>query len=665
MATITKSSIIEYGKNSELSQLTKGDCLRSDAEKMSPIKNLNCIMNEVNKLTTHFQNVDKDAFFRKYGRLVEIARVEVLSPTVRALVHFLDPDYRCFSFGSIDLCPTMEEYGMLTEFPNNLYRIYLPLRSDKIIPELSKLLRISNLEKFLEKNATGLKWRMLEIELEKKSGLEKERLIALGIFGLVLFPSQTGVVSLEAATAYIEYENTQINRVAAILAETILTLNHCRRTEKGAMRCCTLLLYMWMVSHIETKKPVFNNFLWFTQRPLKLVEEEEWGDLDNQGWVDKLEGLPNSDFKWRAPWVTAVKVIMSCEQRCWVPLVGITGYVSYAPALVLRQLGGMQFVPRTMRITQFFDLFKDPIAQEVLEIIKQDWKHLVLVEIEGLKDPSASEGYARWRDLETSAMPCVGVKSPQTVEESIKRKRVNNEEELRRQVKKLRIELSKSRKDKAMLEGDKRRAFLDEQIQSRDARITKLELKLGEEKIAREESEKELGGMSLDWMQSCSELEAMEMDFNDCQRSAEYYQEKFAQVQFELMDRIGKYEDLNKKYMVLESRSTGFAKEESKRKGFEAVETELAVKKNEIKVMRIKLDKEREKVKYLDEKLAAMEKHKDQIDANNAVLNRTNMLLIEKMTKTDEQMDKAAAHAQIIRIMRKRWEGTSFAIAEA
>jgi len=114
-------------------------------------------MNEVNKLTTHFQNVDKDAFFRKYGRLVEIARVEVLSPAVRALVHFWDPDYRCFSFGSIDICPTIEEYGMLTEFPNNLYWIYLPLRSDKIIPELSKLLRISNLEKFLEKNATGLK----------------------------------------------------------------------------------------------------------------------------------------------------------------------------------------------------------------------------------------------------------------------------------------------------------------------------------------------------------------------------------------------------------------------------------------------------------------------------------------------------------------------------
>ena len=75
------------------------------------------------------------------------------------------------------------------------------------------------------------------------------------------------------------------------------------------------------------------------------------------------------------------------------------------------------------------------------------------------------------------------------------------------------------------------------------------------------------------------------------------------------MDRIGKYEDLNKKYMELESCSTGIAKEESKRKVFEGVEAELAVKKNEIKVTRIKLDKEREKMKYLDEKLAAMKKN--------------------------------------------------------
>ena len=67
---------------------------------------------------------------------MEIIKVEVLSLVVRALVHFWDLDYRCFSFRSIDLCHTMEEYGMLTEFPSDLYIIDFPLRSSKIIPDV-------------------------------------------------------------------------------------------------------------------------------------------------------------------------------------------------------------------------------------------------------------------------------------------------------------------------------------------------------------------------------------------------------------------------------------------------------------------------------------------------------------------------------------------------
>ena len=101
----------------------------------------------------------------------------------------------------------MEECVMLTEFPNHLRRIYFPLRSDKIIPKLSRLLIISSLEKFLEKNATSIKLKMLEIELDKKTWSEKERLIALGMFDLVLFPSQIGVISLDAIVVYVECHN--------------------------------------------------------------------------------------------------------------------------------------------------------------------------------------------------------------------------------------------------------------------------------------------------------------------------------------------------------------------------------------------------------------------------------------------------------------------------
>lgn len=78
--------------------MTKGDYIKIDAERLSPIMNLNCIINKVNNLMTHFQNVDKDAFFGKYGRLTEIMKVEVLSSALRALVHFWDLDYHCFFF---------------------------------------------------------------------------------------------------------------------------------------------------------------------------------------------------------------------------------------------------------------------------------------------------------------------------------------------------------------------------------------------------------------------------------------------------------------------------------------------------------------------------------------------------------------------------------------
>ena len=188
-------------------------------------------------MIAHVQYVDEVVFFRKYRLLIEIMTVEVLNLIVRALVHFWDLDYKCFFFRNVDLCPTIEEYRMLMEFHNHLYRVYFPLRDDKVIPGLSKLLKIHNLTKFLEKNASELKWKLLEIELERKKSqhralIKRDKLVSLGIFGFVLFPSLIGVISLEGGTVFIEYENTQINHVVAILDETILTLNHCRKTGK-------------------------------------------------------------------------------------------------------------------------------------------------------------------------------------------------------------------------------------------------------------------------------------------------------------------------------------------------------------------------------------------------------------------------------------------------
>jgi len=121
------------------------------------------------------------------------------------------------------MTPTMEEYERVLDFPNNSRKIYLRRKFEDTTSEVVNLL--------------GLR--------------------------LVLFPSEIGVISLEAANVFVEYEYDRINPSSAILAETMLSLNHCRMHGKGSMRCCSPMLYLWIVSHIETLRDIFNNFWWF------------------------------------------------------------------------------------------------------------------------------------------------------------------------------------------------------------------------------------------------------------------------------------------------------------------------------------------------------------------------------------------------------------------
>ena len=131
-------------------------------------------------------------------------------------------------------------------------------------------------------------------------------------------------------------------------------------------------------------------------------------------------------------------VLSSLSKNTTKPSIASTNKVSYAPALVARQLGGIQHVPRMTKLSQFFGLFKDQSALEVMKNIKQDWKLLVLIkkkELNGLRDPVTSEKYPRWRNLSlmTFLMNLEFKTETSQATELIKRKRINNEEELREQ----------------------------------------------------------------------------------------------------------------------------------------------------------------------------------------------------------------------------------------
>jgi hypothetical protein len=87
-------------------------------------------------------------------------------------------------------------------------------------------------------------------------------------------------------------------------------------------------------------------------------------------------------------------------------LIGVTGYISYAPALVTRQLGGMQYVPRTLGLADFVGLFKHQPFLEEMELIRQDWeKPLMVKREEGSNfETSFSQNYAVWRNEALSEM---------------------------------------------------------------------------------------------------------------------------------------------------------------------------------------------------------------------------------------------------------------------
>ena len=67
-------------------------------------------------------------------------RLPVQAATIKAQLNFWDPSYRCFTFGNINMTPTLEEYERILDFPNNSHRIYHRRRFEGTTLEVVSLL---------------------------------------------------------------------------------------------------------------------------------------------------------------------------------------------------------------------------------------------------------------------------------------------------------------------------------------------------------------------------------------------------------------------------------------------------------------------------------------------------------------------------------------------
>ena len=117
----------------------------------------------------------------------------------------------CFTFGNVDMTSTLEEYERILYFSNNSHTIYLRWKFKDTTSEVVMLLCLRKINQCKVADG-GFKWKIIEARMkenveEGKLGDKQYKLVAFAIFGLVLFPYEIGVISLEDMNAFIEYEH--------------------------------------------------------------------------------------------------------------------------------------------------------------------------------------------------------------------------------------------------------------------------------------------------------------------------------------------------------------------------------------------------------------------------------------------------------------------------
>ncbi|XP_058756895.1 uncharacterized protein LOC131630120 [Vicia villosa] len=236
---------------------------------------------------------------------------------------FYDPQLRCFTFQDYQLVPTLEEYSnilniQITDDDVPFVRVPKVVRFEKIAEALH--LGIKEVERNWTSSGAIPGFYLCFLISKAEEVAKKERwddlgrLLAIMIYGIVLFPSLENFVSLSAICVFMNKK-----AVPTLLAETYFAI-HSRNGKGGYVGGFCHSFYRWFMLHLPVKGP-------FVLKKSSLR------------WSDRLVYLTSYDVRWNY-WVGKVwNIITSCGQYSNVPLIGTRGCISYNPTLAYRQLG--------------------------------------------------------------------------------------------------------------------------------------------------------------------------------------------------------------------------------------------------------------------------------------------------------------------------------------
>ncbi|MFQ6624705.1 hypothetical protein Gotur_003320 [Gossypium turneri] len=209
---------------------------------------------ELKEIWDQWNNKVRQLFYLNYGYLPYLLDMKVDKRLFRALAQFWNLAYSCFTFGKVDLVPTIKEYMALLRCSR--------VQVDRIYSKADLILAHPDARKRVD-------------------------VFALSIYGLIVFPKILGHVD-EAVTDLFERLDKRVTPVPVILAETFRSLNACRKAGK-----------------------VFSE----SYSPLKeIVATSRRDDISEEKWMVIFQNLQEEDIEWRAPWLLPDEILYRSRQ---------------------------------------------------------------------------------------------------------------------------------------------------------------------------------------------------------------------------------------------------------------------------------------------------------------------------------------------------------------
>ncbi|KAK5810949.1 hypothetical protein PVK06_026266 [Gossypium arboreum] len=286
----------------------------------------------------------------------------------RALAQFWNVAYSCFTFGEVNLVPTVEEYTALLRCPRfQCDRIY---SRAACVPTFGKKLM----------TITGMSEQWIMARIKEKG--------------------ESKYIPWEALKDLIQThpdEAKKVTPVLVILAETFRSLNACRRASAGKFVGCAQLLLAWFYSHFRLIDRVVCRVFFEEYSPLKdITASIRKVDVPEKNWIALLQNLQSKDVEWRALWMIPSEVLYRCGSFDWAPLLGIWGAIGYAPLLVLRQHGLRQFIPATYGLVQSEFMYRGDDYKRKVSEISSAWNKTCRLKGLVISLATTSE-YVEWR----------------------------------------------------------------------------------------------------------------------------------------------------------------------------------------------------------------------------------------------------------------------------